>query len=361
MMNFVSKYLLPLAAAGMLTFGVFHMVHSEQKYAVPKGAPPVAPVRTPFARSVAASGIVEPSTENIAIGAALSGVVLEVHIPGGKVGRRVSAGDPLFRVDDRQLRAQLAFQEANLFAAREQLAKLEAMPRQEELPPSEAKVRMHETNVALLQDQFERGKKLFATNAIGAEEQVSRELKFRSAEQQLAQAKAENQLLLAGAWGPDKAIAKAAVEQAQAQIEQIKTEIERSTVRAPVDGNVLQVNVRPGEYVGSAAGKSLLVLGDLERLHVRVDIDEHDIPRFRTTAAARAYVRGNGNHPLELTFVRVEPYVIPKKALTGDNTERVDTRVLPVIYAVQSSEQPIYVGQQLDVHIEAPPATSPPT
>ena len=53
-----------------------------------------------------------------------------------------------------------------------------------------------------------------------------------------------------------------------------------------------------------------------------------------------------------LTFVRIEPYVVPKKSLTGDNTERVDTRVLQIIYRFERPPFPVYAGQQVDVFIE---------
>jgi multidrug resistance efflux pump len=55
-----------------------------------------------------------------------------------------------------------------------------------------------------------------------------------------------------------------------------------------VDGQVLQVNVRPGEYAGVPPGQALVVLGNLRRLHVRVDSDENDIPRFKPGAPAKA-------------------------------------------------------------------------
>jgi hypothetical protein len=45
--------------------------------------------------------------------------------------------------------------------------------------------------------------------------------------------------------------------------------------------------------------------------------------------------------------------VTPKQSLTGDNTERVDTRVLKMIYHVAGSDQALYVGQQLDVFLNA--------
>jgi hypothetical protein len=86
---------------------------------------------------------------------------------------------------------------------------------------------------------------------------------------------------------------------------------------------------------------------------VRVDVDERDIPRFQPGAKAVAYPRGSFRRALALRFVRVEPLAISKKALTGENTERVDTRVLQVIYAIEPGQPNVYVGQQLDVFLRS--------
>jgi hypothetical protein len=131
-------------------------------------------------------------------------------------------------------------------------------------------------------------------------------------------------------------------------------------VRSFVAGEVLQVNVRPGEFVGAPPGQPLIVFGNVDRLHVRVDIDEFEIDRFDPAFAARAVPRGNAGTEYTLAFVRVEPFVVPKKSLTGDNSERVDTRVLQVIYdcepgreGVAGERKRLFVGQQVDVFIEA--------
>ena len=68
-----------------------------------------------------------------------------------------------------------------------------------------------------------------------------------------------------------------------------------------------------------------------------------------------ASIRGNPNLRTNLIFVRVEPYVVPKRSLTGDATERVDTRVLQVLYAFARTNLDVYVGQHMDAFIEAPP------
>jgi hypothetical protein len=86
---------------------------------------------------------------------------------------------------------------------------------------------------------------------------------------------------------------------------------------------------------------------------VRVDIDENDAWRIAHGAKARANARGNPDLAVSLTFERIEPLVVPKRSLTGDATERVDTRVLQVIFSFERGEKPLYVGQQMDVIIEA--------
>lgn len=366
------KFILPLFAVGMLAFAIYHVVLAQQK--PPKPPPPLEPARTPFGSTVAGAGIVEARSQNIAIGSALPGVVLKVWSPEelglpprsnltpweALIGQYVKKGDPLFRVDDRQLKSLLAFHEANLASARAQLAKLEQMPRPEELTVSKAKTEVAEAAVQVQRDLAERDAKLVASGAVNDEQYRQHRLSLASAQRQLAQAKAELALTRAGSWEADKEIARAAVKLAEAQVQQDKTDIDRAIVRAPIDGIVLQVNVRPGEFVAPISNQAQVVLGAItDHLNIRVDVDEHDIPRFEAGAAAVASLRGAPDKKYPLAFVRVEPYVIPKRSLTGDNTERVDTRVMQVIYALKLEGKPIYVGQQLDVFINVGPKDKP--
>jgi multidrug resistance efflux pump len=164
---------------------------------------------------------------------------------------------------------------------------------------------------------------------------------------------AEFELLKAGSWKFDRQVTQSAVDRAESQLRQTQTDLDRLVIRALVDGEVLQVDVRPGEFVGAPPSQPLIVLGNVTQLHVRVDIDEYDIPRFVPQAPARATLKGQPDEFFPLRFVRIEPYVVPKRSLTGDNTERVDTRVLQVIYAIETTSIRLFVGQQLDVFIDA--------
>jgi hypothetical protein len=101
----------------------------------------------------------------------------------------------------------------------------------------------------------------------------------------------------------------------------------------------------------------LIVQGETGTLNVRADIDEQDLDRFDPKAKAYAYLRGRSEPVFAVTPYRIEPYVIPKRNLTGETSERVDTRVLQVIYALPTTVKrgELYVGQQMDVFIEAKP------
>jgi multidrug resistance efflux pump len=342
----LTKYGLPILALALFCFAVFQVVKGQQE--PPPAAAPIEPARSPFTSTVAGAGIIEAQTENIAIGSPVPGVVVQVQV---KVNQPVKVNDPLFRLDDRSLQAELKVRKASLVAAKAKLEKLQNAPRPEEKPLKQAKIREAEANLADVEDQLKRAKSLPKT-AIGAEELSRKEQAVQSAKALVEWAKADYELLKAGTWKPDLLMAQADVEQAEAMVKQTEIELDRLTIRALVDGEVLQVNVRPGEFVGSVPGQAFIVLGNLRKLHVRVDIDEQDIPRFVPGASARAVLRGTPKKEFPLTFVRVEPYVVPKKSLTGDNKERVDTRVLQVIYALDTNTQNVYVGQQVDAFID---------
>jgi HlyD family secretion protein len=270
-----------------------------------------------------------------------------------KVGQRVKAGTPLFRIDDRDRKAELAVRQAMLADTMASLERLESMPRPEELPAAEAKVREAKADWDNWEQQWARGEKLVTDRTMSEEEFQERKQNAIAARERYNKAVADYNLLKAGTWQPELHVAKTAVDREKAQVEEAQIEVDRLTVKALVDGEVLQVNVRPGEFVGAPPDKALIVLGSTKQLHVRVDIDEYDIPRFKPGAPAKAALKGQSKDFFPLRFVRIEPYVIPKKSLTGDNTERVDTRVLQVIYAVDGGDKRLFVGQQVDVFVDA--------
>jgi HlyD family secretion protein len=345
------KILLPVLAVIGVAFGIYTVYAGNKP--VPASQPVAEPAMSPFPTYVAGSGLIEASTENIAVGTHVAGVVTEVSV---KVGDAVPAGGPLFKVDDREARSDLAVREAALLSARASLLRLQNQPRPEEVPVAEARVREAQASLDNAKIELARWQRVEDPRAVGPDELRQAKLKVNIAEAEAKQSEADLKLLKAGAWGPDIEIARAQVASAEAQVGVARTELERLTVKAPVEGRVLQVNVRPGEFAQvGVLQQPLMLVGRTDVLHIRVDVDENEASRVRPGAPAVAYVRGNSSIGTPLKFVRIEPYIVPKRSLTGDTTERVDTRVLQVLYAFEPKDLPVYVGQQMDVYIDAPP------
>jgi RND family efflux transporter MFP subunit len=282
----------------------------------PPAPPPlVEPARSPYSNTVAATGIIEASRENVRVGTSKPGLITKVFV---QVGSRVKEGDPLLQLDDREARAKVA-------TTRSQVDALRAALKAEQVMAADAA------------DQFQRVDKLQKDKVASDDERIRKEFQWQNWQARVARLEAD-------------------IRAAQAVADQAQVELEVLTIRASRDGVVLQVNVRAGEYAETKPLEPMMILGDVDRLQVRADVDEQNAPLVRPNQPAVAFLKGSTENPLPLRFVRIEPYVIPKKSLTGDSAERVDTRVLQIIYELDRASVPLYVGQQVDVFINRPAA-----
>jgi multidrug resistance efflux pump len=344
----MTKYGLPIIAALILTFAIFAIVRSQPVHATV--APPAPPPTAAFEKSVGAVGLVEASSENIAVSLPVQGMVTHIYV---KAGDHVAKGAKLFSIDDRDLQAELGLRRSSLAMSQAKLEKLLRSPRPEEIPPAEAKVKEAEELYQDADVQLKLIESVRDKRAIRDEDLLRRRIAVKAAGARVDQAKADLALLKAGAWKPDIEIARAEVAEAQSQVERVEADIDRTRVTAPIAGEILQCKVRLGEYAQTGPlAQPLILMGATSQLNVRADVDEQDAWRVKGGAPALASVRGDSSHRYGLRFVRFEPYVIPKKNLTGDSTERVDTRVLQVIFALDKNA-PVYAGQQMDVFIDA--------
>ncbi|MFT4176208.1 MAG: efflux RND transporter periplasmic adaptor subunit [Luteolibacter sp.] len=302
-----------LAILGVVAIVLVSRVQAGKEMPPPSD-PPVAPAQKPYQHAVAATGILEALSENVSIGVPEAGLVTEVF---AKVNDAVKTGDPLFRLDDRNLRAELLSAQAQLDISR-------------------AQIQVSEAQLAKLVSQLERLDSVTDRRAVSQDDLENRRQDVAVAKAQVASAKAQ-------------------FSSTETSIERLKLLIERLTVRAPRDGHILQVNVRAGEFAATSPKNPAMIVGEIDRLQVRADVDEQNAIRIRHGQPATGFLKGDPTVSFPLTFVRIEPYVIPKVSLTGASTERVDTRVLQVIFTLERPENPpLYVGQQVDVYIEAP-------
>src|SRR5713226_5066895 len=239
----MTKYGLPVIAALILTFAIFAIVRSQPVHATV--APPSPPPTAGFEKSVGAVGLVEASSENIAVSLPVQGMVTHVYV---KAGDHVAKGAKLFSIDDRDLQAELSLRRSSLAMSQAKLDKLLRSPRPEEIPPAEAKVKEAEELYQDADVQLKLIESVRDKRAIRDEDLQRRRIAVKTAGARLDQAKANLALLKAGAWQPDIEIARAQVAEAQRHVERIHADLDRTTVTAPITGEILQCKVRAGEY-----------------------------------------------------------------------------------------------------------------
>lgn len=264
----------------------------------PMPAPPIAPASKGSEKAIAASGLVEARNENTNIGVPVPALVKEVKV---KVWDKVSKDSVLMQLDDTDLRAQLLGQQAQVNVAEASLKRLE--------------------------DQLQRLKGVTTAGAVTQDEINTRT--------------------------NDVAVSKAQLESARATVSQTNLLIGRLTIKAPIEGTILQINTRVGEYASVNGKEAPIIMGQIDLLQVRADVDEQLAPRVKENVTASAYVKGDTEHPIELKFERIEPFIVPKVSLTGSSSERVDTRVLQVIFSMKPEvARKVYVGQQMDIFLK---------
>lgn len=356
------KIVFILAVAGLLLGLGSAYVYREQHPALP---PAFTPAADPYPNGIYAEGIVESFQKhgaNINIYPEVSGTITAMLV---SEGQRVAAGTPLFTIDSSVQRKTVAQLQAQAMAAHALLAELKAEPRPENLAVVKAQVGVAAANLSAARDSFEKLNRAYRldTQSVSRNALDSARDSVRTAAQNLNLARRQYELTKAGAWIYD---IRNQEQQYQAFLKAYAASralLGQYTVRAPTDGVVLSISASAGSYVSSTQGvydtytqgsKPIVVMGHPQNvLEVRCYVDEiliHRLPRG-SDMKAELFVRGT-DIKIHLHFVRVEPYVSPKIELSNQRTERVDVRVLPVIFKFTKPKKVnLYPGQLVDVYI----------
>jgi RND family efflux transporter MFP subunit len=294
------KIILPIISIIGILFAIFMVFYGL----IEPEKPPVLfdPPESPYEHFVAAEGLVESFGENVNLSVPFPELITDVYI---KAGQCVKMGDPLFRVDTRQFEAELK-------------------TAQNQLKESQIVLRDFEKQLTYFNRLKDR-------SAVSEQEYTKILYATKKAREQ--------------------------IEVDKARVNEVKVRISRATVHAPFDGQIIEENIRIGAYanVNPFDRKTLIVFGKTKQLQIRVNVAEEEAWRVYKDAPGMAYVRGNSDLKYSLKFKYIEPHIIPKQTLTGMDFERVDTRVLQVVYELENINNSIYVGQLLDVYLKARP------
>ena len=328
----------------------------------PQAVPALAsmPPQGPWAERVSASGLVEGDGNDTVIGVPEAALVSAVAV---RVGQQVAPGDLLFCLDDRLVRAELAVAEAELAIARShaaatqaELTRLESLPRVEDAEPAAAQVTVANAQLSLAQSRRVRLQRL---GQLGAEHDLDNaRLAEAVAQAEVGNAQAALAHARLPAYAPDVLVARKRLEidtaniaASLARVASVETRLSRLEIRAPCVATVISTTVMVGA-LAAPGDPGLVVLANLDRLLVRVEVDEAQIWKLKPGAPGQAWLRGDRGKPIELRYERLEPRAGARRAIQGKPGERLDGRAVQVLYQLINPPAYITSGLLLDVDLQ---------
>ena len=356
-----NKILFLASAAGLLLALASAFIFGQQ----PKAQPPLFnPAANPYTNGVYTQGMIESEQaqgENINLYPEVTGPITQVLVSEGQTVHR---GDALVTIDESVQRATTEQLQAQADAALAVLNELKAEPRAETLQVSVAQVenaraalKMAEDTLAKQQRSYDVDPRSVSLDTLDNDKNAQ-----KVAATNLKVVERQYELTKSGAWIYD-------IQNQQRQYTALLKSYEASaallakyTIRAPSDGVVLAMQTGVGSYVSPQGAYDtytqgydplIVMASPQQHLQVRAYVDEILVHRLPDPGKMKAelYVRGTDTH-LPLTFVRIQPIISPKIELSNERQERVDVRVLPVIFRFENpKDSHLYPGQLVDVYV----------
>lgn len=363
-----NKVIISIALGGIIAGLISAYLGGREKMPQP---PVFDPAPNPYAKGIYSTGVIEslqPTGENINLYPEVAGVITRILVAEGQTVRQ---GEPLLKIEDSVQWATVEQQHSQAEAANALLEELKAQPRKEVLDVAKAQLDFAKANLATSETQLKKLQNSYdldpksvskdsLDNAINA---------AKVAKASLEVALKNYNLTKAGAWIYD-------IQNQERQYAALSNAylagsalLKKYTIKAPTDGIILSIKASQGSYISpqgvydtyTQGLDPVIVMGNSENeLVVRCYVDEILIHRLPDVSKmhAQMFLRGT-NIRIPLEYIRLQPYVSPKIQLSNQRSERVDVRVLPVLFRFKKPDDvQVYRGQLVDVYINEGDETS---
>lgn len=361
-----NKLIFILAGVGLVGGIVSAIFYGQKNPALQPLFPPAA---NPYLKAIYTEGIIESTQgagQNLSVYPEVSATIVRVAV---KEGQKVKAGDVLVMLDESIQKATTEQLHLQAEAAKSLLDELKAQPRKEQLAVVKAQMDQAEANRVTADVQYQKQRMAYDLNAgaVSRDALDNAENALKVAVANLDYAKRQLELTRAGAWDFDIRNQENQYLALTQSWQAAKSLLGKYTLHASTDGVVMALNADVGVYASpqgvyspyTQAMAPVVVMSSSqeETQSVRCFVDEILISRMPPTGPQKAQlaVRGTAVR-IPLEFVRIQPYVTPKIELSNQIQEKVDLRVLPVIFRFKvTPEAHLYPGQLVDVYIEEKP------
>lgn len=331
------------------------------RLSAPDGVAPPPPTEPVVRTEVFAAGIVEGAQRSVELQFELSGRIVEIPVVEGQTVRQ---GDVCARLDDAMWQHRLHEAEAALDVERAELERLINGATAEARSVVRADARLAEVQVQQAKANWDRAARLYEQKAISAQDYDHYRFVHEAALARLEQARARVAEIEAPARPDEVRRAQAKVEMAATAVIQGQTQLDRTVLRAPIDGVVLRIDMEPGELVAAEQPRPVLTMTSLREVRVRAYVEELDALALQPGAPAYVTVDGKPDVRYSGRVVWAAPVMGPKSQRHHQPGEKYDVEVREVLIVLDEA-QDLVVGLPVDVFISTgdatPPASTRPT
>ena len=298
---------------------------------------------------IAAAGRVEPGSEDIKLASELNGKLKTMLV---EEGDHVQRGQVMAELENSDYRAQVEAAAAEVNQREAELRKVINGARTQERREALSTVAEAQAVMNNAQSEMERRQKLFAAGVISREETDRYVKEYEVAKARYEEMSQHHNLVAADAREEDRAMAEANLNLAKARLDEARAVLDKTYLKAPIDGTVLRKFHRAGESVSNSATSPdpIFTVGDKRALRVRVDVDEADVSKLTLGQAAYVTADAYGNKRFAGRVVRVGQELGRKNVRTDEPTERVDNKILETLVELDNGVE-LPVGLRVNAYI----------
>ena len=294
-----------------------------------------------------APGRVESCSGQIKVATAVIGVVDRVLV---KTNDKVFAGEPLIHLADDELRARLA-------AAETQVAMRERARDERSATGSAKTQRKAEDAVADAERALYDARSVVDRAAAGLRTSGGRDADLTAARVALTRAQNElsvrqQELRNVDDDAPLPTSPEGQLSIARSEYAVARSALDKMTIRAPIGGTVLQVNVRVGELVSPSSPQPPLQLADLSALCVRAELDERDLGSIKVKQAVTVRAAAFPAREFEGNVSSIAPLVEPGRLDPPGSRNQADVDVVRVMVGLEDPGE-LTIGMKADVYFRS--------
>jgi len=298
---------------------------------------------------IAAAGRVEPGSEDIKLASELNGKLKTILV---EEGDHVQRGQVLAELENGDYRAQVEAAQAEVRQREAELRKVINGARTQERREALSTVAEAQAVMSNAQADMERRQKLFAAGVISREEADRYVKEYEVAKARYEEMSQHHDLVAADAREEDRAMAESNLQLAKARLDEAQAVLDKTYLKAPIEGTVLRKFHRAGESVSNSATNPdpVFTVGDKRALRVRMDVDEADVSKLTLGQAAYVTADAYGTQRFTGHVVRIGQELGRKNVRTDEPTERVDNKILETLVELDNGVE-LPVGLRVNAYI----------